>query len=94
MTHKTFYQLAAAEVAAGRLDDALWIKVNAELPNSDDKTRQAKYITMRAKEMAADNAKHRLARWVPQSVAGWLVCLVVAFAIFMVVGTLINFLSR
>lgn len=86
MTHKTFYQLAAAEVAAGRLDDALWIKVNAELPNADERTRQAKYIALRAEEMAMESAKYRVRRWLPHSFWSWAAYLVVAGVIAIIIA--------
>lgn len=93
MTNKVFYQAAAAEVVAGHLDEALWIKVNAELPSADDKVRQAKYVALRAEEMAVESAKRRVLRWMPRSVVGWLAYAAVAFAAFMVVGALVNFLA-
>lgn len=86
MTHKTFYQLAAAEVAAGHVDDALWIKVNVELPNADDKARQAKYITLRAEEMAVESAKHRMRYWAPHSVGTWIAYLIVTFVVAVIAG--------
>lgn len=89
MTHKTFYQLAAAEVAAGHIDDALWIKVNAELADADDKARQAKYIILRAEEMAVESAKSRMRHWVPHSVGTWIAYLIVAFVVAVVAGNIV-----
>lgn len=63
MTHKSYYEAAAAEVAAGRLDNALWIKVNAEMPDADNSVRQAKYIALRAQELATANAGTMLRKW-------------------------------
>lgn len=63
MTNKVFYQAAAAEVASGAIDNALWIKVNAELPEADDRARQAKYIALRAQELAVGNVKQRATGW-------------------------------
>jgi hypothetical protein len=77
VTNKVFYQAAAAEVASGAIDGALWIKVNAELPEADDRARQAKYIALRAEEMAGDSTKQRVLRWFPHSFWGWTVYLVV-----------------
>ncbi len=57
MTHKTHYQTAASEVAAGVLDAALWTKVNVELVGADDGVRQAKYIQLRAQELSIENAR-------------------------------------
>ncbi len=51
MTHKS-YHAAAAEVGAGRLDDALWVKVCTELPEASERERQAKYIALRARELS------------------------------------------
>ncbi|WP_147281783.1 hypothetical protein [Dyella solisilvae] len=59
MTDKTFYQAAAAEVAGGYVDLDLWAKVNAKDPNAAKIERQAKYIQLRAQEMAW--ASHRVA---------------------------------
>jgi hypothetical protein len=54
MTDKVFYKAAAEEVVAGKVDSALWIKVNAQMPNSNTKALQAKYIEYRAKELASN----------------------------------------
>lgn len=71
MTHKAFYQAAAAEVAQGHLDTALWIKVNAEMPGSDEATKQARYIALRAAEMSRESAAHTLRGWMPHSFWTW-----------------------
>lgn len=63
VTHKSFYEAAAAEVAAGRLDNALWIKVNADLPGADNSARQAKYIALRAQELATEKAGDAVRGW-------------------------------
>jgi hypothetical protein len=63
MTDKSFYQAAAAEVAGGQLDPALWIKVGSEMPTADSIARQARYIQLRAREMAAESAKRHLFAW-------------------------------
>lgn len=55
MTDKSFYQAAAAEVAAGQLDSALWIKVNAEMPEAAIVARHAKYIQLRAQELSLES---------------------------------------
>ncbi len=60
MTHKSFYQAAAAEVSAGHIDNALWIKVCADMPQGDNASRQAKYIQLRAEELAVDDAKNKV----------------------------------
>ncbi len=57
MTHKSYYQTAASEVADGVLDTALWTKVNVELVGADDDVRQAKYIQLRAQELSIENAQ-------------------------------------
>jgi hypothetical protein len=59
MTDKAFYQTAASEVAGGQLDQALWIKVGAEMPGADNVARQAKYIQLRARELARATAGRR-----------------------------------
>lgn len=60
MTHKSFYQAAAAEVSMGRVDGPLWIKVCADMPQGDNASRQAKYIQLRAEELARDDAKNKV----------------------------------
>ena len=60
MTDKSFYQAAAAEVSMRRVDDALWIKVCADMPQGDNASRQAKYIQLRAEELAVDDAKNKV----------------------------------
>lgn len=71
MTDKTYYQAAAAEVAQGCIDKALWIKVSADLPAAEPRVKQAKYIQLRAQELAAESVGHRalgfvrrIPRWV------------------------------
>jgi hypothetical protein len=63
MTHKSFYQAAVAEVAAGHLDSALWIKINAEMPSADNAARQAKYIALRAQEIADESLRTSVSRF-------------------------------
>lgn len=79
VTHKSFYEAAAAEVASGRLDSALWIKVNAELPGADNSARQAKYIALRAQEMATESAGTTVRRWMPRTWWQWGLYLLVVF---------------
>lgn len=71
MTDKTFYQAAADEVASGHLDDALWIKVCAEMPEAAPKAQQAKYIALRAQEIGTDYARRRFSAWMPHTMGGW-----------------------
>jgi len=59
---KLFYQQAAQELAQGRLDQALWIKVRAENPHSDDPAVQAHYVQARAAELASERGRDTLKR--------------------------------
>ena len=59
MTDKRFYQDAADEVASGILDQSLWIKACAEMPDASHVAQQAKYIQLRAIELAIASAKGR-----------------------------------
>lgn len=93
MTHKAFYEAAAAEVAQGHLDNALWIKVNAELPAAADNVRQAKYIALRAQELATANAGAAVRRWLPRSAVGWVGYVAAAFVVGAILATLIDALS-
>lgn len=90
MTDKAFYQAAAAEVASGNLDSALWIKTCAEMPGTDDLTRQAKYIQLRAKEMAGSSAKFRAASLAPHTGGQWTLYLFllacITFPLFIISG--------
>ena len=89
MTHKSFYEAAAAEVAAGHLDSALWIKVNAELPDADDNVRQAKYIALRAQEMAGETTKRRMMNlW--QRIPRWAKITCGVAIIWAIVGSIIQ----
>jgi len=82
MTHKSYYEAAAAEVTAGHLDSALWIKVNADMPNADNGARQAKYIALRAQELAAENTEQSIRRWIPRSrIAQLLATVVIAVVV-------------
>lgn len=89
MTHKSFYEAAAAEVAAGHLDNALWIKVNAEMADADNGARQARYITLRAQEMAVEAAAYKVRRWMPHSVGTWVLYLAVVIVAATVVADLL-----
>jgi len=59
MTDKSFYKVAADEVTAGHLDEALWIKVCADMPGAGRLSQQAKYIQLRAQELAVEAAKRK-----------------------------------
>lgn len=54
---KFFYQQAALELAQGQLDQALWLKVYAENPNSNDSARQALYCRQGQQSLLANVAK-------------------------------------
>ena len=85
MTRKEFYQAAAAEVAEGKIDQALWIKVTAENPNSNDLTRQALYIRLRAGEMSAAVTQSRFFRFAPTKWWQWMLYLPVSFLVATVI---------
>ena len=82
MTDKAFYQAAAAEVANGQLDDALWIKVNAELPEATDVVKQAKYIQLRAQEVSGAAKKNAVVGWWRRR-ALWQKALMVLFVVWL-----------
>lgn len=81
MTDKTYYQAAANEVAHGCIDAALWTKVNADMPGATDVVRQAKYIQLRAREMAAESHVHGIARRAPRTWWQWILYAVAAFVV-------------
>ena len=76
MVDKSFYKAAADEVAGGVVDDALWVKVAADMPGAEKVTHQAKYIQLRAAEMAMatrlGGAVLFWRYWGPQSFWQWL----------------------
>lgn len=57
MTNKTYYQAVMLEVSKGQFDQALWIKVNANMAGADEGERQARYIQLRARELSFKAAK-------------------------------------
>ena len=59
---KFFYQQAAQELAVGRLDQALWLKVRADNPYSDEPAAQALYVRARAAELALEHGRETLKR--------------------------------
>lgn len=65
MPSKLFYQRAVDEVSNGTIDQALWIKVVADMPSADKVTQQAKYIQLRAKELSYESATTTAAGFVP-----------------------------
>lgn len=79
MTNKAFYQLAADEVAKGNIDQALWIKVVADMSTATKIQQQAMYIQLRAGELAVQSATTKVADSVPviKRVLKWVVGLVV-----------------
>lgn len=72
MVDKVHYQAAAAEVEAGHIDQALWIKVAVDMPVADNVTRQAKYIQLRAREMALAAKESVATRFIPQRWWQWI----------------------
>jgi len=69
MVDKSFYQAASDEVAGGKVDAALWVKINADMPEASDLTKQAKYIQHRAEEIARDHASSAARATVSKGVA-------------------------
>jgi hypothetical protein len=61
MAGKRFYQAAADEISAGSIDQALWVKVGADMPQAEAVARQAKYIQLRAQELSAETKKNTAA---------------------------------
>jgi hypothetical protein len=59
--NKVYYQRAAAEAAAGHVDQALWIKIRADNPDVDDTSLHVRYIRARAEELAAEGLKTSVA---------------------------------
>lgn len=90
MTNKTFYQAAANEVASGHLDAALWIKVCAEMPEAETKTQQAKYIALRANEMATLVTTHNARNWVSYLFFYWVLYFVVLFVVAFTVASILD----
>ncbi len=88
MTDKAFYQAAAAEVADGVLDRALWIKVNAELPGASDVVQQAKYVQFRAEELARAARSTTISRLLPRTGPQWALCVVIAVGVALIFGAL------
>ena len=87
MTNKVFYQAAAAEVADGALDEALWTKVTVELVGADPVARQAKYIQLRAQEMALETKKNAaLNIW--RRIPWWVKWPAIAIAVFIALAAM------
>ena len=86
MTDKAFYQAAAAEVANGVMDHALWIKVNAELPSANHIVQQAKYIQLRAKELAHAARSRSISRFYPRTGWQWILYAGIAFVVAWIFG--------
>lgn len=79
MANKKFYQAAAAEVQAGSLDQALWIKVNADFANETGASKQAQYIRLRAAELSQQSIKSGLLRFGPRTWWQWFLYLAATF---------------
>ena len=90
MTDKAYYQAAAAEVADGVIDDALWIKVNAELPGTSDNVRRAKYIQLRAEELAHAARSVTVSRLLPRTGPMTVLYVFIAFGIALIFGGVTN----
>lgn len=70
MTDKAFYQKAAAEFAAGEIDEALRIKVEVENPDASNTVQRAKYIQLRAQELSTERLRNIPAQ--AAKAAGWI----------------------
>jgi len=90
MADKRFYQMAADEVRAGQVDQALRIKIGAEYPSESDVGKQAQYIRLRAAELS-NNHKVGLARRLkPQKWWQWLLYVVVTFFVADIVAAVVG----
>jgi hypothetical protein len=92
MTSKVFYRSAVDEVAGGAVDPALWTKVTADMAGADVLTRQAKYIQLRAQELAL-SAKKNAALDIWRRIPWWVKWPAVILAVVFVLGEL-NFYSQ
>lgn len=90
MTHKAFYQAAADEVAEGRVDKALWIKVCADCPGDESKMQQAKYIALRAREMAQESGLSHAQDVLKHVAIHWVLFLAVVFTVAILVGKAVD----
>jgi len=79
MANKRFYQAAAAEVQAGDVDHALWIKVNADFSDANSVSKQAQYIRLRAAELSQQSVKLGLLRFGPRAWWQWVLYLAATF---------------
>lgn len=66
MVDKAFYSQATEEVAAGQMDQALWIKICTEHAHEAPVMRQAKYIQQRARDIAGEAKVNQVKRAVPR----------------------------
>lgn len=88
MTDKSFYQAAASEVSQGQIDQALWLKVNAEFPGATAIVRQAKYIQLRAQELAREARSSSISSITPRSGKQWMLYGVGTFLAAALLGAL------
>ena len=72
MVDKFHYQAAAKEVAGGYIDQALWTKVNADMPGATKVHHQAKYIQLRAREMDFATKASVVSRFIPNTWWQWI----------------------
>ena len=85
MVDKVHYQAAAAEVADGNIDQALWIKVNSDMPEATGIAKQAKYIQLRAQELSIENAKgHAKGLW--SRIWPWLLYVLASYVAAVILG--------
>ena len=94
MAGKQFYQAAAAEVQAGNVDQALWIKVSADFSNETIVNKQAQYIRLRAAELSQQAVKLGFLRFGPGAWWQWLLYLAATFLAANLVAGLVSLFSR
>jgi len=90
MADKHFYQMAAEEVQAGQLDQALWIKIGADFPNESDVGKQAQYIRLRAAELSNTHKAGIARRLKPQKWWQWLLYVVISYIVAAVVAAIVG----
>lgn len=88
MTDKIYYQQAASELEAGQIDQALWVKVEAEHPEASKTVQRAIYIKLRAQELATERLRQipikalqaeGLRKLVPRRPWHWLIYAIVVY---------------
>jgi hypothetical protein len=94
MTDKRHYQTAASEVRAGKVDQALWIKVNVEYPGESSINKQAQYIRLRAVELSRQTNKDNLLRFAPRKWWHWILYFAASFVLANIISGLSSLFSN